>query len=125
MRHIEIKKPCNHLIIKALKVRGKRFELSRPFERYHLKVVRLPISPPTHNLPGQNFEVAAKIGFSVKFSADPAYFLRTIRKVVPFPGSECRTKSSPLWYCSIMRLERLNPSPQPLFLVVKPGLKTF
>ena len=24
-----------------------RFELTRPFERYHLKVVRLPISPPT------------------------------------------------------------------------------
>ena len=29
-------------------VRGMRFELTRPFERYHLKVVRLPISPPTH-----------------------------------------------------------------------------
>ena len=27
-----------------------RFELTRPFERYHLKVVRLPISPPTHPL---------------------------------------------------------------------------
>ena len=37
------------MIYKALsvKVRGMRFELTRPFERYHLKVVRLPISPPT------------------------------------------------------------------------------
>jgi hypothetical protein len=26
-------------------VRGKRFELSHPFGRYHLKVVRLPVSP--------------------------------------------------------------------------------
>ncbi len=29
-------------------VRKKRFELSQPFGRYHLKVVRLPISPPPH-----------------------------------------------------------------------------
>ena len=28
-------------------VRGMRFELTHPFGRYHLKVVRLPISPPT------------------------------------------------------------------------------
>ena|SRR5579871_568876 len=38
-----------------------RFELTRPFERYHLKVVRLPISPPTHPL--SIFEVAANVGY--------------------------------------------------------------
>ena len=29
-----------------LTVRGMRFELTHPFGRYHLKVVRLPVSPP-------------------------------------------------------------------------------
>ncbi len=29
-------------------VRQRRFELPRPFGRYHLKVVRLPISPSPH-----------------------------------------------------------------------------
>jgi hypothetical protein len=53
-------KPCNRLINKAL-VRGMRFELTHPFGRYHLKVVRLPISPPTQL---GNFEVGAKIGLS-------------------------------------------------------------
>lgn len=48
-------------------VRGMRFELTRPFERYHLKVVRLPISPPTHRQQCQNFEGIAKIGFSGRF----------------------------------------------------------
>jgi hypothetical protein len=33
-------------------VREKRFELSHPFGRYHLKVVRLPISPPAQKITG-------------------------------------------------------------------------
>ena len=45
-----------------------RFELTRPFERYHLKVVRLPISPPTHKQRAKIFEVGAKIGFLGNFS---------------------------------------------------------
>src|SRR5579863_6268000 len=58
-------------------VRGMRFELTHPFGRYHLKVVRLPISPPTHTSLG-NFEVAAKIVLSAliptKNSPAAAYF---------------------------------------------------
>ena len=55
---------CPPDFVRKAFVRGKRFELSHPFGRYHLKVVRLPISPPTHRLWCQNFEVAAKIVFS-------------------------------------------------------------
>ncbi len=36
--------------IDQLFVRRKRFELSQPFGRYHLKVVRLPVSPPPQGL---------------------------------------------------------------------------
>ena len=39
---------CPPDFVRKAFVRGMRFELTRPFERYHLKVVRLPISPPTH-----------------------------------------------------------------------------
>ena len=53
-------------------VRGMRFELTRPFERYHLKVVRLPISPPTHPL--RNFEEAAKIGLSAQIFKGLQFF---------------------------------------------------
>jgi hypothetical protein len=42
---------CPPDFVRKAFVRGMRFELTRPFERYHLKVVRLPISPPTHRLP--------------------------------------------------------------------------
>ena len=38
---------CPPDFVRKAFVRGMRFELTRPFERYHLKVVRLPISPPT------------------------------------------------------------------------------
>ena len=39
---------CPPDFVRKAFVRGMRFELTRPFGRYHLKVVRLPISPPTH-----------------------------------------------------------------------------
>lgn len=52
-------------------------------------------------------------------------FGRIIRKVVPLPGSEERTKMRPLWYSSMIRLTRVSPRPQPRFFVVKPGLNTF
>ncbi len=97
------------MIIKALKVRGMRFELTHPFGRYHLKVVRLPISPPTH--PTAKFRSGCKNkAFALDFQSlrnlRPifferlaglrTYFLSTILNVVPFPSSECRTKSCPL-----------------------------
>lgn len=46
-----------------------------------------------------------------------------MRKVVPRPGSERSTNMRPEWYCSMMRLASVSPSPQPRFLVVNPGLK--
>ena len=58
------------------------FEPARPFERYHLKVVRLPISPPGH---------APFWG-----GKSTNYFGKTILNVVPFPGSELLTKIWPL-----------------------------
>ena len=39
-------KKNNGLFCSPLSVRKRRFELPQPFDRYHLKVVRLPISPP-------------------------------------------------------------------------------
>ena len=53
------------------------------------------------------------------------YLFKTIRNVVPFPNSDCFTNNCPLWYWSIIRLDKLNPRPHPLFLVVNPGLNTF
>jgi hypothetical protein len=47
-----------------------------------------------------------------------------ILKVVPLPTSLFLTKIDPWWYLAMIRLARDKPSPQPLFLVVKPGLKT-
>lgn len=47
----------------------------------------------------------------------------SIRKVVPTPISDCLTNILPWWYSSMIRLASDSPRPQPLFLVVKPGLK--
>ena len=92
-------------------VRKKRFELSQPFGRYHLKVVRLPISPP----PQYSFQFSVcSFQFSVEVSANVKkyfgyccllvpcllfsyyYFFKTILNVVPFPISDCFTNNWPL-----------------------------
>jgi hypothetical protein len=49
------KNPLKISDLQGVKVRGKRFELSHPFGRYHLKVVRLPISPPTQEFKEGDF----------------------------------------------------------------------
>ena len=40
-----------------------------------------------------------------------------------FARSDWRTKSWPLWYCSMIRLDRLRPRPQPRFLGRKAGFE--
>ncbi len=129
--------------LQGYKVPKTGFEPARRFQRYHLKVVRLPISPPgqveywTRNKELRmtkwvfkpdalnSWFICFLFLFRVPNTAKLFYFFKIIRKVVPFPTSEFFTLKEPLWYCSIIRFERLNPKPQPLFFVVKPGLKTF
>ena len=104
--------PCKIMIYKVsfAEVRGKRFELSHPFGRYHLKVVRLPISPPTQ--PGKPFFGGiAKIGFSVRFPACYVYFLRTILKVVPFPGSDSNPICPPILSTALRTIVKPMPVP--------------
>ena len=77
------------------------FEPAHPFGRYHLKVVRLPISPPGRVVPGLMFEVnnfkpQTSNLKQLRIANVRVYFFNTILKVVPFPGSECFTKISPL-----------------------------
>ncbi len=93
------------------------FEPARRFQRYHLKVVRLPISPPGHLfysktknnvvyqscLPAGRFATWA--GRSAKLHKKGKrgkgmilnYFFSRMLNVVPFPGSELATKSLPPW----------------------------
>ena len=49
----------------------------------------------------------------------------TILNVLPMPSRDSLRNSLPPWYCSTILLARLRPSPQPLFLLLKPGLKIF
>ena len=51
------------------------------------------------------------------------FFGREMQKVVPSPSTDFFTKILPLWYSSIIRLERESPNPHPLFLEETPGLK--
>src|SRR5215204_7598433 len=101
----KIKKPRNTC---GVFVPETGFEPARRFQRHHLKVVRLPISPPGPVLVRNFNKPCFREGKSI-------YFIKTILKVVPFPGSEFFTVKLPLWYCSTIRLDKLNPNPQPLF----------
>ena len=93
------------------------FEPARRFQRYHLKVVRLPISPP--GLGDCKFNQKTVVEKSLIF----IYFLKAILKVVPLPGLDSRINNLPPWYSSTMRLASVSPTPQPRFLVLTPGLK--
>ncbi len=75
---------------KAINVPKTGFEPARRFQRYHLKVVRLPISPP--GLLSLRFKVSS---CSLQV-AKLFYFFKIIRKVVPFPTSEFFTLKEPL-----------------------------
>ena len=82
------------------------FEPARRFQRYHLKVVRLPISPPgqlVKNLEGKNNSFVCKIytDLPVPFPLERVrvmffYAFNIILNVVPLPGSECLTVRCPL-----------------------------
>ena len=67
----------------------------------------------------------AKKSFKLKFDFIYLLFDKLILKVVPFPTSEETIRRSPPWYSLITLFARESPSPQPLFLVENPGLKTF
>ena len=57
-----------------LLVRGRRFELPSPCGRYHLKVVRLPISPSGQHYHGANIKNPSTL--SKGFSCGQEYFVR-------------------------------------------------
>ena len=67
----------------------------------------------------------AKKSFKLKFDFIYLLFSKLILNVVPFPTSEETMRRSPPWYSLITLFARESPSPQPLFLVENPGLKTF
>ena len=79
---IQLKKPSTLRVGGFVPKTG--FEPAQPFGHYHLKVARLPISPP-----GPQPKIRSAEG---KYSN---YFLSEMVKVVPFPSSDCLTNREP------------------------------
>ena len=100
-------------------MRQRRFELPRPFGRYHLKVVRLPISPSPLFIIIRSFYywiIIQECKFNNYTSCQlSTYLFKTILKVVPFPGSEYFTNNCPFDIVQLFFLKGKAQAPATFF----------